>query len=243
GAHPLPLDRAWTAIQKSLRESKRRTSWTRTNEPYEDATFRFLESVLNDASFVADLDQVVASLVDPGRINSLAQVALRLLSPGVPDTYQGCELWDSSLVDPDNRRAVDYGKRAAALSAIDGVKVAEVWSEHRDEGWPKLALLRACLQLRRRHLDAFGHDSTYVPLTVNGEDAHRVIAFERGRRVVAVVPRLPRRGLPDSAVVTLPEGNWTNILTGDRHSGEASFAKLSGAFPLAVLELELDPVV
>ena len=182
GAHPLPLDRAWSVIEKSLREGKRRTSWVRTNDEYETATRRFLESILADDAFVSDLDRVVAALVEPGQINALAQVALRMLSPGVPDTYQGCELWDSSLVDPDNRRPVDYRERAAALSAVDGVSAAESWASHRAEGWPKLALIRACLRLRRRHPDAFGREGSYDPLTVNGVDAHRVIGFARGDR-------------------------------------------------------------
>jgi (1->4)-alpha-D-glucan 1-alpha-D-glucosylmutase len=243
GAHPLPLDRAWPVIEKSLREGKRRTSWTRTNETYENATRRFVESILADNAFLADLERVVAALVEPGQINALTQVALRMLAPGVPDTYQGSELWDSSLVDPDNRRAVDYGRRAAALAAIENVNASALWTEHRDEGWPKLALIRACLRLRRRHPAAFGRAGTYDPLTVTGVDAERVIAFARGHEVVAVVPRLPRAGPPDDAVVRLPDGEWTDALTGDRHSGEVSFAKLSGGFPLAVLQRDLSPVL
>ena len=158
GAHPLSFDRAWPVIEKSLREAKRRTNWTRIDEGYETATRRFLESILADDAFVADLERFVATLVEPGRVNALAQVALRLLSPGVPDTYQGTELWDLSLVDPDNRRPVDYRARSSALSAIEGRTPEDLWAErqHRAEGWPKLALVRECLHLRRRRPDAFG---------------------------------------------------------------------------------------
>jgi (1->4)-alpha-D-glucan 1-alpha-D-glucosylmutase len=243
GAHPLVLDRAWPVIEKSLREAKRRTDWVRINQDYESASRRFVESILADEGFLAELDGVVASVDEPGQINALAQVALRMLGPGVPDTYQGSELWDLSLVDPDNRRPVDYRERAHALSAIESVSAPELWTDHRSEGWPKLALLRACLRLRRRRPDAFGRDGAYHPLLVTGVDADRVIAFARGAEAVAVVPRLPKSGPPDDAVVVLPDGEWTNVLTGDRYAGEVSFAKLCGGFPLALLERDLPPVV
>ena len=119
GAHPVPVERAWPVIEKSFREAKLRTDWVRVDDEYESATRRFVESILADERFVADLDRVVGSLEEPGQVNALTQLALRLLCPGVPDTYQGSELWDLSLVDPDNRRPVDYGERAKALSAIE----------------------------------------------------------------------------------------------------------------------------
>jgi (1->4)-alpha-D-glucan 1-alpha-D-glucosylmutase len=165
-----------------------------------------------------------------------------MLCPGVPDTYQGSELWDSSLVDPDNRRPVDYRERAEALAAIDDLGAAELWARHRAQGWPKLALIRACLQLRRRRPDAFGREGAYEPLSATGAGADRVIAFTRGSAAMAVVPRLSKAGPPDEAVVALPDGEWTNVLTGDRHSGEISFAKLCAGFPVAVLEVDLAPV-
>ncbi|MEY2452936.1 MAG: (1-_4)-alpha-D-glucan 1-alpha-D-glucosylmutase [Acidimicrobiaceae bacterium] len=226
GAHPLPLERAWPVIEKSLREAKRHTSWVRVNEAYESATRRFVESILGDDEFLADLDRFVATIDEFGQVNSLSQVALRMLSPGVPDTYQGTELWDLSLVDPDNRRPVDYRARVDALTV----------------GHPKLSLIRACLQLRRRHPGAFGREGTYAPLTVTGADAGRIIGFARGEEAVAVVPRLPAGGPPDEAVVTLPAGEWSNVLTGDTHSGDVSFDKLRGGLPLAVLERDLPPV-
>jgi (1->4)-alpha-D-glucan 1-alpha-D-glucosylmutase len=243
GAHPLPLDRAWPVIEKSLREEKHRTNWIRTNEDYESATRQFVESILADDGFLADLDRVVTSVDEPGQINALAQVALRLLSPGVPDTYQGSEIWDLSLVDPDNRRPVDYRGRMNMLSAIDGVSAAEVWADHRAEGWPKLALIRACLQLRRRRPRSFGRVGSYEPLVVTGVDADRVIAFARGGEAIAIVPRLPKSGPPDDAVIALPDGEWINVLTGDRFAGEVSFAKLSDGFPVGVLEIDVAPIV
>ena len=233
GAHPLPIERAWPVIEKSLREGKRRTSWIRVNEPYERATRAFVEAVVADPVFVSDLDAFVAGVLETGRTNSLVMVALKMLCPGVPDIYQGTELWDLSLVDPDNRRPVDYAARAAALDATEHGAVAE---------FPKLAVLHACLRLRRRHRGAFGPDGAYSPLEVTGAEATRVIAFARGDTVVAIVPRLLRRGLPDEAVVVLPEGDWINVLTDEHHTGSVAFAKLRGSMPLAVLERDLDPV-
>ena len=223
GAHPLTIDRAWPVIEKSLRETKRRTSWLRPSEPYERATRAFLESI-----------------IEPGRINSLAQTTLRLLCPGVPDTYQGTELWDSNLVDPDNRRAVDYAERERALSEVEGSSAAELWAFDRERGRPKLALLRACLAVRRRHAEAFGRDGSYTPVEVSGPGAARIIAFARGDAVVAVVPRLSRSGVPDEATVALPEGDWTNVLTGETHAGDIAFAKLRAGFPVAILESTVD---
>ena len=242
GAHPLPFERAWPVIEKSLREGKRRTSWVRPNAPYEQATRSFLESILADEAFTADLEAVASTLVEPGRINSLAQTALRMLCVGVPDTYQGTELWDSSLVDPDNRRPVDFAERERALEAVEPRTAADVWAADRECGWPKLALLRACFALRRRHPGVFGIEGTYVPVGVSGTDAERVIAFARGDAVLAAVPRLPRSGLPDNAEIELPEGQWTNVLTNETHSGAVSFGRLRGRFPLAVLERDLQPV-
>jgi (1->4)-alpha-D-glucan 1-alpha-D-glucosylmutase len=222
----LPIERAWPVIEKSLREAKRHTSWTRVDEAYESATRRFMESILGDDAFLAELNAFVGSIDEFGQVNSLSQVALRMLSPGVPDTYHGTELWDLSLVDPDNRRAVDFRARADELAT----------------GHPKLALVRACLHLRRRHQGAFGREGTYAPLSVTGADADRIVAFSRGDSAVAVVPRLPASGPPDDAVIGLPSGEWSNVLTGDTHSGDVSFDKLRGGLSLAVLERHLSPV-
>ena len=243
GAHPLPFERAWPVIEKSLRESKRRTSWIRVNEDYEDATRSFLKSVLEDEAFQRDFGAFVSELVEPGRINSLTLTTLRLLCPGVPDTYQGTELWDLSLVDPDNRRAVEYGQREALLGSIDQTDAADLWASDVDSGAAKFALVRAGLALRRRHADVFtGARSSYSPLDVTGLDADRVVAFERGGVVAAVVPRLPRSGLPDDAIVTLPDGGWTNALTDEQHAGDVAFGKLRGGFPVALLERDDQPV-
>src|SRR5207247_2513106 len=117
--------------EKSLREAKRHTSWVRVDDGYEQVTMRFVESLFDDERFRSDLGSVVALVRDAGFVNALTQTALRLLSPGVPDIFQGCELWDSSLVDPDNRRPVDYDRRRDELASIGGTMMAEWWRADR----------------------------------------------------------------------------------------------------------------
>lgn len=239
GAHPLPIERAWPVVEKSLREGKRRTSWVRVDEAYEAGVHSFLDAILDDELFTADFGALVSRLIEPGRVNALSLSTLRLLCPGVPDTYQGTELWDSSLVDPDNRRPVDYSVRSEALAAVESSSAAELWASQRESGWPKLALLRSAFAVRRRHPEAFGPDGTYVPLDVSGVDGERVLAFTRGDAVVAAVPLRPLAGSPDEAIIALPGGAWTNALTGETHAGDVAFGKVRGGFPVAVLERDL----
>jgi (1->4)-alpha-D-glucan 1-alpha-D-glucosylmutase len=243
GAHPLPAERAWPVIQKSLREAKQRTSWVRPDDGYEEGVREWLESTLADRTFFEELDALVVPLVEPGRINALTQVALRSLVPGVPDTYRGTELWDLSLVDPDNRRPVDWDERRTALASASRTTAAELWTDDVDSGAAKLALLRACLQLRGRHPGAFGPRGDYRALAVEGppSDVGRVLAFSRTVADVpvaaVVVPRFPAAGLADDAIVHLPAGRWHNPLTGAEVDGGAvTFATVRGTFPLAVLE-------
>jgi (1->4)-alpha-D-glucan 1-alpha-D-glucosylmutase len=236
GAHPIELDRVWPVIEKSLRESKRRTNWLSPDEEYERATRHFVESILTDEEFVRELDEFVGPHVDLGRTNSLTLAALRLLAPGVPDTYQGTELWDNSLVDPDNRRRVDFATRAAMLERVESSTAADSWRDERDSGAPKLALVYACLQLRRRHPEAF--IGSYVPLDVDGADSEHVVAFLRGDDIVLAVPRLVTSTTFTDVRVALPEGHWHNVLTAADHDGGGTipFDTLRGAFPLALLE-------
>ena len=218
GAHPLPADRAWPFVEKAMREAKVHTSWLAPNAEYEDAAHAVVDGLLADDAFLDDLDAFVAPLVEPGWTNALAMQALKLTAPGVPDVYQGTELWDLSLVDPDNRRPVDYDERRRQLA---------------DGSHPKLRLTRAALHLRA--------DGAYAPVTTDGEAKEHVIAFTRGERTATVVPRCPltlaRRGGFRTTTVELPSGDWTDAITGATVSGGAvAVATLLQAFPVAVLE-------
>ena len=194
GAWPLSAERAVQYVEKATREAKVHTSWTSPDASYDERVRRFVEGVLTDDAHVADVEAFVDSIRTAGEDVALAMQALKLTAPGVPDIYQGTELWDLSLVDPDNRRPVDYDERRRLL---------------RDGGHPKLDLTRALLALRRRLPDVFA-DGAYEPLPASDD---RVVAFLRGGKVAVVVPRSPLRPL-EGCTVTLPARAWTDVLGG-----------------------------
>jgi (1->4)-alpha-D-glucan 1-alpha-D-glucosylmutase len=239
GAHPLDAGRAVAYMEKASREAKLRTSWLHADAGYDAAVRRFTEAVLADAELGADIAGFVGPLVGWGRINSLAQTLLKLTSPGVPDIYQGCELWDLSLVDPDNRRPVDYQLRRRLLARAGSVS-PEAIAADTGSGLPKLYLIQHALQLRARRPADFGEAGDYLPLPVEGERAEHGVAFARGRDpgVVAVVPRLVTRleGGWGDTTVPLPAGSWQNQLTGETiEGGRVSMGRLLARFPVALL--------
>jgi (1->4)-alpha-D-glucan 1-alpha-D-glucosylmutase len=242
GAHPLPLDRALQYMEKASREAKQHTSWVDPDPAYDEVLADFVRRVLADPRFVDDLDRFVAPLVEPGRVNGLAQTLLKLTSPGVPDLYQGAELWTDGLVDPDNRRPVDFPLRCRLLDEVAALG-PEQWLKRADEGLPKLALVARTLDVRRRRPELFlaGPFSAYRPLVATGRAADHVVAFARGDGLCVVVPRLPVRleragGWGDTAV-ELPAGRWRSELGGGEEveGGNRWVAELLGRFPVAVL--------
>jgi (1->4)-alpha-D-glucan 1-alpha-D-glucosylmutase len=198
--------------------------------------------MLADQDFVADLTAFLAEhrLVELGRVSSLAQTTLLLTCPGVPDLYQGTEIWDLSLVDPDNRRPVDYAARRRLLEALVGSGPEDALARS-DEGGPKLWLISRVLRHRRQFPGGYAPDSGYQPLRVTGARAAHAVAFTRTGGLAVVVPRLITGlagGWADTAV-TLPGGTWTDVLTGGRVAGgEVSVAALGRRFPVAVLARE-----
>lgn len=245
GAWPLSVERAVAYMEKASKEAKEHTSWVDPDPIYDDALRRFIEGILGDAEFTGALEAFVAPLVEPGRITSLAQALLKLTSPGVPDIYQGCELWDHSLVDPDNRRPVDFTVRQALLAQAEAASPAEVWPAKADSGLPKLLLTHRALHLRARRPECFRVGSGYEPLTVSGPKAAHAVAFARTAAggtagVVTVAPRLVLGLDGDWAGPTLrlPDGRWSDVLDGgDRtFEGEVALADLLGPFPVALLE-------
>ncbi|MFP5287548.1 MAG: malto-oligosyltrehalose synthase, partial [Thermoanaerobaculia bacterium] len=234
GAWPIETDRAVAYMEKAAREAKGRTSWTRIDPEYEDALRTFVEAVLADRDFVADLEAFVAPLVEPGRVNSLAQTLIKITAPGVPDIYQGTELWTLALVDPDNRRPVDYEERRRLLEELAGAPAPapEEILARMDEGLPKLWVIRQALRLRERV------QGSYAPLLARGARAGHVFAFSRGGEVVTVVPRLVigLGGDWGDTSLELPPGRWRNELTGDHvDGGEVRLADLLRRFPVALL--------
>jgi (1->4)-alpha-D-glucan 1-alpha-D-glucosylmutase len=242
GAWPITSERAAQFMEKAVREAKVHTSWMRTNAEYEETLRAFVGAVLGDAGFTADLAAFVAPLVAPGRVNSLAQTLLKLTSPGVPDFYQGTDLWDLSLVDPDNRRPVDYELRRRLLAelkaGLDTEMTAEEILARADDGLPKLWLIHRGLHLRRRRPAAFGAEGSYEPLHAAGPRADHAVAFLRGGEVAALAPRWPLRLAGDwqGTVLELPAGRWRDELTGaEVVGGTCRIADLLARFPVALL--------
>jgi (1->4)-alpha-D-glucan 1-alpha-D-glucosylmutase len=133
GAHPLPLPRALAYMEKAAKEAKAHTSWTDPDAAYDDALRAWVSGLYDDAAFGAALDTFVGSIRERGWVNAVSQKVVQLTMPGVPDVYQGSELWDLSLVDPDNRRPVDFALRREVLRELDGMPAADAWSR-RDDG-------------------------------------------------------------------------------------------------------------
>ena len=245
GAWPLSVDRAVAYMEKASKEAKEHTSWTNADPAYDEALRHFVEGMLGDSDFVAALEAFVTPLVEPGRITSLAQTLLKLASPGVPDIYQGCELWDHSLVDPDNRREVDFAARQALLAEAEAAgDPAGVWPGKADSGLPKLLLTHRALQLRSRRREYFCVGSGYRRLAATGSKAGHAVAFSRASSsgedgVVAVAPRLVLGLGGDWAETSLqlPDGRFTDVLGGGRtFEGDVRLADLLGPFPVGLLE-------
>ena len=196
--------------QKALREAKLRSAWSAPNEAYEAASAAFVDGLLLERDHQQlrnSLAEAAQALACPGALNGLAQTLLRMTSPGVPDLYQGNEYWDFSLVDPDNRRPVDYALRRATLDA--STPLAALLGQWRD-GRIKQALIAEVLDLRMAHPQLFRRGD-YLPLEVQGEHADKVLAFARvaeGERAIVVVPRLASSLLGTASTPLIPAQNW-----------------------------------
>jgi (1->4)-alpha-D-glucan 1-alpha-D-glucosylmutase len=192
--------------------------------------------VIGDAEVAAEIDAFVARIAPPGWSNSLGQKLLQLTGPGVPDVYQGTELFEYSLVDPDNRRPVDFDLRRRLLGRLD-----EHWLPPVDaEGAAKLLVTASALRLRRYRPELF---NGYRPMVADGPAAEHAVAFSRGRgEMVAVATRLPiglaARGGWSDTVLALPAGasDWIDVLTGESvGTAIPRMADLLARYPVALL--------
>ncbi len=244
GAWPLPMERAQAYMLKAVREAKQQTSWVANNKEFEEALRMFIELTLNYAPFLRELQQFVDRVRDAGRVNSLTQTLLKYTAPGMPDLYQGGEIWDLSLVDPDNRRPVDYALRKKLLCELKHMTGEDVTAQvmlRADEGLPKMWTIHKALELRRERPECFGAEAEYTPLEVDGAKHDHTIAYMRGEDVVTVVPRLTLKldGSWKDTIVVLPKGRWRNRLTGGAVDGGVITMKLLlKDFPLALLVRE-----
>jgi (1->4)-alpha-D-glucan 1-alpha-D-glucosylmutase len=241
GAWPIDRERCWQYMQKACREAKIRTSWHEPNLGYEENIRGFVDGVFQTPGFIASLESFIEPLAMPGRINSLSQTLIKMIVSGVPDFYQGTELWDLSLVDPDNRRPVDFELRASLLRRCREMSAADVLGDW-DSGLPKLWLTSRILKLRRERPQDFSDHSKYQPLVAQGAHLGNLLAFRRGENLIAVVPRftLSVNGDWGDTRLSLPRGAWKNHFTGSISRGAAPPAELFDPFPVALL-IRSDP--
>ena len=210
------VERIQIYMAKALREAKLNTSWIQPNEQWDRAMSDFVSKIMENSprnKFLPALLPLAQDIARLGAINSLAQTLLKLTSPGVPDIYQGNEMWDFSLVDPDNRRPVDYAQRRQMLEDLPAASPEELMKSWPD-GRIKLFLTQRLLQFRREHAELFARGS-YLPLETSGIFADCCIAFAREFErhwIIVIAPRLSSRvGFPpigelwQDTAVKLPE--------------------------------------
>ncbi|WP_242395408.1 malto-oligosyltrehalose synthase [Anaeromyxobacter oryzisoli] len=255
-------ERIQAYMAKALREAKVHTSWTHPDAEYEQGVRRFVERILASPPFLDELSSLAGRVARAGRISSLAQVAVKCAAPGLPDVYQGTELWDLSLVDPDNRRPVDFDLRRRVLAELraeraKGADAARELARRLSapdalaDGRAKLLLLHAALSFRRER-PGFFLAAGYHPLSAQGPHAAHVLAFARvrgDRAVLCAVPRLVLRLLEMGGgriawqgTLPLPAGlprRFRDLVTGAVHGAEApALADLFADFPVALLASE-----
>jgi (1->4)-alpha-D-glucan 1-alpha-D-glucosylmutase len=258
-------DRIKAYMEKAMREAQVSTSWTDPNEAYEKAVASFVDGTLSlDSTFLRAFLPFQRGVARTGAVNSLSQTLLKMTSPGVPDVYQGNEIWDFSLVDPDNRRPVDFGQRKRLLAALRALDPSDASTLLEDGVWqdgsPKLYLTRKALEMRRKSPELFA-GGEYIALEISGGRKDNLVAFARkqGEEVaITVAPRLcatmmPRVGslLPareawQDTSILLPRElvgvAFRNVLTGEttttqEHDGRPSLhaGRLLRNFPVALL--------
>jgi (1->4)-alpha-D-glucan 1-alpha-D-glucosylmutase len=222
GAWPLSVERMQAYLDKAIHEAKRQTNWIDRNEEYDAAVEQYAAVVFGDHELLEEVETWMREHIDgPGRSNTLAQKLLQLTMPGVPDVYQGQELVEPALVDPDNRRRVDYVRRRHALEAFTDDKVR---------------VTATALRLRRDRPATFA--GAYSPVTAAGAAAEHALAYQRGDDVIAVATRLPvglaRRGGWGDTTLPLPAGTWTSLFTASAHSGQIRLGEILATLPVAL---------
>jgi len=234
GTWPITIERLEEYLVKATREAKRRTTWVDPAEAYEARVVELARSVSDDPALRAAVTGLITATSEANRATVLGAKLLQLTLPGVPDVYQGCEIVDLSLVDPDNRRPVDYDELDRRLARLDaGENPVDLHDE-------KLLITSRALRLRRQRVDLFGGGGAYEPLRGTGP---QLVGFVRGGSAVTLVTRWPTRlaaagGWGDTGVV-LPAGSWTDTLTGRAvRGGRQPVRDVLAGLPVALLVRE-----
>ncbi|THG28613.1 malto-oligosyltrehalose synthase [Naasia lichenicola] len=232
GSWPASRERLHDYAEKAAREAGDSTSYTEPDEAFETRMSALIDSVFDDAAVSAKIGELVTRVAQPGWSNSLALKLIQLTAPGVPDVYQGSELWETSLVDPDNRRPVDFDERRALLTRIDGG-----WLPPIDEtGAAKLLVTARALRLRRDRPELF---ESYQALTAAGPAREHVLAFDRGG-AITVATRLPigleAAGGWGDTTLDVGSAPVLDVLTGRTFpGGELKLSELLSTYPVALL--------
>ncbi|WP_258236643.1 malto-oligosyltrehalose synthase [Nocardioides campestrisoli] len=249
GAWPASRERLHGYAEKAMREAGQRTTWTAPDEEFEAAVHRCVDAAFDDPEVLAVVTEVVDALAAAGWVNSLGAKLVGLTVPGVPDVYQGSELWEQSLVDPDNRRPVSFEHRADLLSRLRLGERPHVHAHADDDGAAKLLVTHLALTARRDHPEWF---TGYRPLSAHGPAADHVLAFARtdeGQGAVTVATRLPvgllRAGGWRDTTLALPPGQYVDLLTDRRvrpdSEGLVEVDHLLADYPVALLVPDTDP--
>jgi (1->4)-alpha-D-glucan 1-alpha-D-glucosylmutase len=231
GTWPITAERLTEYLTKAAREAKLHTTWTDPDGDYENALAAFVAEVVSDDVIARSVSAFVEQIEPWSRVATLGTKLVQLTLPGVPDVYQGCEMVSLSLVDPDNRRPVDFADRRARLASLDGSR------EPVDLADEKLQLVATTLRLRRRHPEWFGATGSYAPLPTTTTHA---LGFVRAGHLATLVTRRPRdldsRGGWGDAQVVLPDGMWRSALDGrPAGGGTVSAAEVFAGRPVALL--------
>jgi (1->4)-alpha-D-glucan 1-alpha-D-glucosylmutase len=236
GSRPASRERLHGYAEKAMREAGDHTTWTEPDAEYEAAVHAAVDAAFDSADVRRVLDRLLEVVVGAGWSNSLAAKLVAITMPGVPDVYQGSELWEQSLVDPDNRRFVDFDQRAELLARLDAGAEPRLTSEPDDPGAAKLLVTHRALGLRRDRPELF---ATYAAVGAHGPAAEHVLAFDRGG-AITVATRLPiglaRGGGWGDTTIDLPPGEWRDALTGT--PATPRLADLLGVHPVALLVRE-----
>ncbi|MEU8813257.1 malto-oligosyltrehalose synthase [Actinoplanes sp. NPDC048796] len=235
GAWPIERERLQAYALKAAREAATGTSWQHPDETFEAALRAMVDKMYDDPALNRELTDFAASITPPGWSNSLGQKLVQLTMPGVPDVYQGTELWDYSLVDPDNRRPVDFSQRRELLARIDDGWLPPV----DDTGAAKLLVTSRTMRLRRQRPELF---ASYRPLFAEGRVGEHALAFDRGG-AVAVATRLPvglsRHGGWSDTTLSLDGHSWLEVFTNTSYGGnKLQVSELLRTYPVALLVKE-----
>ncbi len=254
------LTRTQDYLQKVLREAKVHSNWAEPDEVYETSVFEFIAGILENEEFKNSFNPFLKKIAHYGAIKSLGQALLKITAPGIPDVYQGTELWDFSYVDPDNRRPVNYDLRKSYLSYFKDIneddlndKIKSIKQSYRD-GKVKMYTLHRALILRKNHPDLFGNGE-YIPLRVFGKSSEQILSFARKHEknwVVVVIPvgvtaffssesLVPQKDLLKETVLSLPDEapkEWLNVFTGEiiETEKELTLESLFSSFPVGLLK-------